>query len=57
MINKKTKEGKFIIRNSTTGDAKQMEKVQLICFPTLAPHELLTKEQFANHIKIFPEGQ
>lgn len=34
-----------------------MEEVQRICFPTLASHELLTKEHYANHIRIFPEGQ
>jgi len=57
MIHKKTKDGKYTLRTATPADAEQMEEVQRICFPTLAPHELLTKTHFANHIRIFPEGQ
>jgi len=51
------KAGNFNIRTATQADTQQMEEVQRICFPTLASHELLTKEHFAQHIRIFPEGQ
>ncbi len=57
MIHKKTKDGKYTLRTATPADAEQMEVVQRICFPTLASHELLTKAHFANHIRVFPEGQ
>jgi hypothetical protein len=57
MIINDIKDGAFIIRNSTLADAQQMEEVQRICFPTLAPNELLTRDHYANHIRIFPEGQ
>lgn len=47
----------YTLRNATLADVKQMEEVQVICFPTLAHEERLTKEHYANHIKLFPEGQ
>ena len=34
-----------------------MEKLQEICFPTLAPHERLSAAHYSNHIRVFPEGQ
>ena len=57
MISKKTWDGMFTIRTATLADAKQMEGVQFTCFPTLIADERLTKEHYANHINIFPEGQ
>ncbi len=57
MINKITAEGRFLIRSATLADVPQMREVQLRCFPTLAKHELLTEAHYANHIKVFPEGQ
>lgn len=57
MINIKTNEGGYTLRTATLADAKYMEEVQAICFPTLARKERLTNEHYANHIKIFPEGQ
>ncbi len=56
---KPTKAGEehFVIRQASIGDVRQMEEVQRICFPTLAPHELLTEDHYTNHIRIFPEGQ
>ncbi len=57
MIHRKTKDGKYTIRPANVKDVGQMETIQSICFPTLSKEELLTKEQFANHIKVFPEGQ
>jgi len=57
MINKKVLEDKFIVRNATAEDADRMEVIQLHCFPTLSEEELMNRNHFANHIKIFPEGQ
>lgn len=57
MINIKTNEGGFTLRTATLADAKYMEEVQAICFPTLAHAERLTKEHYANHIQLFQEGQ
>lgn len=56
-MNKKTKDGDYTIRTATLADVTQMQEVQSVCFPTLAWDELLTKEHFANHLKVFPEGQ
>jgi ribosomal protein S18 acetylase RimI-like enzyme len=47
----------FIIRNATPEDAIQMEYVQKQCYPTLDESELMNRDHFMNHIKIFPEGQ
>lgn len=57
MINVKTNEGGYTLRTATMADVRYMEEVQSICFPTLALNERLTKEHYANHIRIFPEGQ
>ena len=56
-MNKKTKDGKYTIRTATLADVTQMQEVQIVCFPTLAPYELLSKQHFANHLRVFPEGQ
>lgn len=57
MIPIKTHEGGYTLRRATLADARYMEEVQSICFPTLAQEERLTKEHYAHHIKLFPEGQ
>lgn len=57
MINKKNLGDKFIIRNATPDDAVQMEYVQSQCYPTLHESEILDRNHFANHIRVFPEGQ
>lgn len=36
--------------------APALEQLQIDCFPTLAPHELLREEHFLNHYRLFPEG-
>ena len=36
--------------------AKALAQLQIDCFPTLAPHELMTEEHFLSHCRIFPEG-
>ena len=50
-------DGRFCVRTATPADAGQMEALQEICFPTLARHERLTAAHYANHIRVFPEGQ
>lgn len=57
MINKKILEDKFLIRNAKLEDVIQMEYVQSQCYPTLHQSEILDRNHFANHIKVFPEGQ
>lgn len=57
MIHKSILHNEFIIRNATLEDAIQMEYVQSQCYPTLHQSEILTRNHFSNHIKIFPEGQ
>lgn len=57
MIYKNILENEFIIRNATPEDAIQMEYVQAHCYPTLHQSEILTRDHFINHIKVFPEGQ
>jgi hypothetical protein len=47
----------FVIRNATPEDALQMEYVQKNCYPSLDATELLHRNHFVNHIKVFPEGQ
>lgn len=57
MINKKILDDRFIVRNATQDDATRMEYVQAQCFPTLHESELMNKNHFANHVKVFSEGQ
>jgi hypothetical protein len=57
MIRKDVLFNEFLIRNATPEDAVQMEYVQKQCYPTLDPTELLNRQHFINHIKVFPEGQ
>ncbi|KIA85549.1 GNAT family N-acetyltransferase [Flavobacterium sp. AED] len=57
MINRKILNDKFIIRNAILDDVIEMEYVQSECYPTLHKSEILDRNHFANHIKIFPQGQ
>jgi GNAT superfamily N-acetyltransferase len=36
--------------------AEALEELQTICFPTLGADELMRKEHFLSHCRIFPEG-
>ena len=38
------------------GHAKALEQLQIDCFPTLAPSELMREEHFLSHCRLFPEG-
>ena len=33
-----------------------LERLQIACFPTLAPHERMRREHFLSHAALFPEG-
>lgn len=57
MIYKKVIDNSFTIRNATLEDAVEMEYVQAQCFPTLHESELMNSAHFANHVKVFPQGQ
>jgi GNAT superfamily N-acetyltransferase len=57
MIAKKILNDTFLIRHARVEDAIQMEYVQSSCYPTLHESEILDRNHFANHIKVFPEGQ
>ena len=57
MISKSVLENQFLIRNATPNDVIQMEYVLSQCYPTLHPSEILDRNHFANHIKVFPQGQ
>ncbi|MFM9826867.1 GNAT family N-acetyltransferase [Flavobacterium sp.] len=57
MIYKNILENEFVLRNATPDDAIQMEYVQRHCYPTLHQSELLTRDHFINHIKVFAAGQ
>lgn len=50
-------EDQFHIRTATPDDVIQMEYVQKQCYPTLHISEIMNREHFASHIKVFPEGQ
>jgi GNAT superfamily N-acetyltransferase len=57
MIYKNILENQFLVRNAVPDDIDQMEYVQSQCYPTLHKSEILNRNHFANHIKLFPEGQ
>ncbi|MBS1488937.1 MAG: GNAT family N-acetyltransferase [Bacteroidetes bacterium] len=47
----------LVIMTTQPEHAPQLEALQQIVFPTLAPESLMRKEHYLNHIRIFPEGQ
>ncbi|WP_310380210.1 GNAT family N-acetyltransferase [Flavobacterium sp.] len=57
MIRREILNNEFLLRNATLEDVIQMENVQIQCYPTLNKLEIMNKNHFENHIKIFPEGQ
>lgn len=57
IIYKSILENEFIVRTAIPEDAIQMEYVQSQCYPSLHPSEIMDRNHFANHIKVFPEGQ
>ncbi|MDP3358267.1 MAG: GNAT family N-acetyltransferase [Lutibacter sp.] len=57
MIHKFFLDNQFLIRTASPEDAVQMEFVQAQCYPTLHKSEILDRNHFLNHIKVFLEGQ
>jgi GNAT superfamily N-acetyltransferase len=57
MVYKEILNGAFVVRNAKPEDAIRMEFVQAKCFPTLHETELMNRNHFANHVKVFQEGQ
>lgn len=57
MYKKSILNNEFTVRTAIPSDASQMEFVQIKCFPTLSAEELMGEKHFANHIKVFQEGQ
>lgn len=57
MIYKFFLDNQFLIRTASLKDAVQMEYVQSQCYPTLHESELLNRNHFINHIKVFSVGQ
>lgn len=57
MIHKFFLNNQFLIRTASPEDAVQMEFVQAQCYPTLHESEILNRNHFLSHIKVFPEGQ
>ncbi|HCR49887.1 MAG TPA: hypothetical protein DIW24_09670 [Bacteroidetes bacterium] len=47
----------LVVREARSEDAADMEAVQRACYPTLSEAEIITAAHFANHIRLFPEGQ
>jgi predicted amidohydrolase/ribosomal protein S18 acetylase RimI-like enzyme len=50
----KSLERKLVVRKLAAKDFEQVERLQNICFPSMAPW---TREQFESQLRIFPEGQ
>jgi GNAT superfamily N-acetyltransferase len=47
----------IVIRSTSKEDVEQLEKLQIIVFPTLNDTHRLKAEHYLNHIQIFPDGQ
>ncbi|MFN3705548.1 MAG: GNAT family N-acetyltransferase [Thermoflexales bacterium] len=47
----------ILILNTQPEHVEQCAALQPLCYPTLAVEEQFTAAQYANHIRLFPEGQ
>ncbi|MCS6846496.1 MAG: GNAT family N-acetyltransferase [Anaerolineae bacterium] len=47
----------ILILNTQAEHVEQCAALQPLCYPTLAKEEQFTAEHFANHVRLFPEGQ
>jgi len=50
-------DGALEIRSTESVHAAQLEALQRLVFPTLAPSELLRAPHYRRHVELFPEGQ
>jgi GNAT superfamily N-acetyltransferase len=47
----------IVITNTRPEHIDQLEELQRICYPTLAPEHLMRRPHFESQLRIFPEGQ
>jgi GNAT superfamily N-acetyltransferase len=47
----------ILILNTQAERAEECASLQPLCYPTLAREEQFAAEHFANHVRLFPEGQ
>ncbi len=47
----------IIITNTRPEHAAALAEHQRLCYPTLAPHELMREEHFLAQVRLFPDGQ
>jgi len=47
----------IVITNIRAEHAEQLEELQVLCYPTLAPAERFRAEHYRQHIEMFPAGQ
>jgi GNAT superfamily N-acetyltransferase len=50
-------DNRFVVVDSQDWMVEQLEAIQRASFPSLAHDELISAEQYAAHLKVFPEGQ
>src|SRR5687768_11082344 len=49
--------GGLVVVSTRDEHAEQLEELQNICFPTLAPEQRFKAPHYRKHIELFPEGQ
>ena len=49
--------GGLVVASTTAQHAEQLEALQNLCFPTLAPEQRFRAPHYLKHIEIFPDGQ
>lgn len=50
-------DNRFVVVDSQNWMVDQLEAIQRASFPSLAADELISAEQYAAHLRVFPEGQ
>lgn len=50
-------DGRFMVVQSEPWMVEQLEAIQRASFPSLAGEELISAEQYAAHMRVFPQGQ
>ena len=56
-MNSNIHDSRFVVSPILPEHLAELERLQQIVFPTLAKEQLIRAEQYANHIRLFPEGQ
>lgn len=52
-----SQDGRFVVVNSEPEMASDLEVIQSAAFPTLAADELMRREHYLSHLRVFPQGQ